>query len=65
MAHTENMLNNLKKENPIALVLNLENDQEKSMEQLCKCLDNLSNTVDSLSSKLNQIESFLIVNKTV
>ena len=31
MAHTENTLKDLKKENLIALVLNLQNDQEKLM----------------------------------
>ena len=32
MAHTENTLKDLKKENIIALVLNLQNDREKFMK---------------------------------
>ena len=36
MAHTENTLKDLKKENLIALVLNLQNDQEKLMEKTLK-----------------------------
>ena len=64
MAHTENMLKDLKKENLIALVLNLQNDQEKLMEKFCDHLDTLSNTVDSLPSKLDLVES-LVVTKTV
>ena len=35
------------------------------MEKSCKRLDKLSNTVDNLSSKLNQVESSLVVTKTV
>ena len=65
MAHTENTLKDLKKENHIALVLNLQNDQEKLMEKFCERLDTLSNTVDNLSSKLDLVESSLVVTKTV
>ena len=65
MALTENMLKDLKKENLIALVLNLQNDQEKLMEKFCEHLDTLSNTVDNLSSKLDLVELSLIVTKTV
>ena len=56
MAHIENMINDLKKENLIALVLNLQNERGKFMEKFCKCLDTLSNTVDNLSSKLDLVE---------
>ena len=55
----------LKKENLIALVLNLQNDQEKLTQKFCKCLDPLSNTVANFSSKLDQVESSLVVTKTV
>ena len=65
MAHIENMLKDLKKENLIALVLNLQNERDKFMEKFCKHLDTLSNTVDNLSSKLHLIESSLVVTKTV
>lgn len=34
IAHTENTLKDLKKENLIALVLNLQNNPEKMMEKL-------------------------------
>ena len=65
MAHTENTLKDLKKENLIALVLNLQNDREKLMEKFCERLDTLSNTVDNLSSKLDLFESSLVLTKTV
>ena len=65
MAHIENMLKDLKNENLIALVLNLQNEQDKFMEKFCKHLDTLSNIVDNLSSKLHLIESSLVVTKTV
>ena len=35
------------------------------MEKFCECLDTLSNTVDNLSSKLDLVESSLVVTKTV
>ena len=65
MAHTENTLKDLKKENLIALVLNLQNERDKFMEKFCERLDTLSNTVDNLSSKLDLVESSLAVTKTV
>ena len=61
MAHTENTLQDLKKKNFIALVLNLQNDQEKLVVKFCKFLDTLSNTAHNLSSKLDQLESSLVV----
>ena len=61
MAHTENTLKGLKKVNLIALVLNLQNDQEKLMVKFCKLLDALSYTAHNLSSKLDQLESSLVV----
>ena len=65
MAHTENTLKDLKKENLIALVLNLQNERDKFMEKFCERLDTLSNTVNNLSSKLDLVESSLVVTKTV
>ena len=65
MAHIENMLKDLKKENLIALVLNLQNERDKFMEKFCERLNTLSNTVDNLSSKLHLVESSLVVAKTV
>ena len=64
MAHTENTLKDLKKENLIILVLNLKNDREKLMEKFCERLDTLSSTIENLSSKLDQLESSLVVAKT-
>ena len=65
MAHTENMLKDSKKENLIALVLNLQNERDRLMENFCERLDTLSNTVDNLSSKPDLVESSLVVTKTV
>ena len=65
MAHTENTLKDSKKENLIALVLNLQNERDRLMENFCERLDTLSNTVDNLSSKLDLVESSLVVTKTV
>ena len=65
MGHTENTLKHLKKENLIGLVLNLQNEREKLMEKFRKRLDILSNTIDNLSSKLDLVESSLVVTKTV
>ena len=65
MAHTEKKLKDLKMENLIALVLNLQNNLEKLIEKFSECLDTLSNTVDNLSSKLDRFESSVVVTKTV
>ena len=65
MAHAENKLKDLKKENIIALVLNLQNERKKLMEKFRERLDILSNTIDNLSSKLDLVESSLVVTKTV
>ena len=54
MAHTENTLKDLKKEN-------LQNERGKFMEKLCERLDALSNTVDNLTSKLDLVESSLVI----
>ena len=65
MVHTEKKLKDLKMENLIALVLNLQNNLEKLIEKFSECLDTLSNTVDNLSSKLDRVESSVVVTKTV
>lgn len=65
MTPTENTFKDLKKENLITLVLNLENDQEKFTEKFSESLVLLSNIVDNFSSKLDQFESSLAVIKTV
>ena len=65
MPHTENTLKDLKKENLITLVLNLQNERDKLMEKFCERLDTLSNTVGNLSSKLDLVESSLVETKTV
>ena len=56
MAHTENMLKDLKKEYLVVLALNLQKEREKFMEKFCECLDNLFNTDDNLLSKLDQAD---------
>ena len=65
MPHTENTLKDLKKENLITLVLNLQNERDKLMEKFCERLDTLSNIVGNLSSKLDLVESSLVETKTV
>ena len=65
MAHAENKLKDLKKENIIALVLNLQNERKKLMEKFRERLDILSSTIDNLSSKLDLVESSLVVTKSI
>ena len=65
MAHIEITVKDFKKENLIALVLNLQNDWEKLMEKFCKRLGTLSNTVDNLSSELDQVKSSPVLRKIV
>ena len=38
---------------------------EIRLKRYCKCLDTLSNIVDNFSSKLDQVESSLVFNKSV
>ena len=65
MAHTENTLKDLKKENLISLVLSLQSERDKFIDMLGQRTDNLTSTVDNLLSKLAQVESSLVVTKTV
>ena len=65
MAHTENTIKDLKKENLISLVLSLQSDRDKVIDTLGQRIDNLASTVDNLSSKLAQVELSLVVTKTV
>ena len=65
MAHTENTLKDLKKENLISLVLSLQRDCDKVIDTLGQRIDNLISTVDNLLSKLAQVELSLVVTKTV
>ena len=65
MAHTENTPKDLQKENLISLVLSLQSDRDKVIDTLGHRIDNLTSTVDDLSSKLAQAESSLVVTKTV
>ena len=65
MAHTENTPKDLQKENLISLVLSLQSDRDKVIDTLGQRIDNLTCTVDNLSSKLAQVESSLMVTKTV
>ena len=48
MAHTENTLKDLKKENLISLVLSLQSDCDKVINTLGQRIDNLISTVDNL-----------------
>ena len=65
MAHTENTLKDLKKENLISLVLSLQSDCDKAIDTLGQRIDNLISTADNLLSKLAQVELSLVVTKTV
>ena len=65
MAHNEITLKDLKKENLISLVLNLQSERDKFIDMLGHCRDKLTSTVDNLWSKLAQVESSLVVTKTV
>ena len=51
MAHTEITLKDLKEENFITLVLNLQSECDKFIDILSQHIDNLTYTVDNLSSK--------------
>ena len=65
MAHTEISLKDFKKENLISFVLSLQSERDKFTDTLGQRLDNLISPVDNLSSKLAQVESSLVVTKTV
>ena len=65
MAHTRKTLEDFKKGKLISSMLNQQSDLEKFMKKFCERVGNLSNTLDYLSSKLDQTESSLLVNKTV
>ena len=65
MAHTENTLKDLKKKNLFALILNLQNQREKLTEKFCDRLDTLSNTDENVPSKLDLVDSSLVVTKIV
>ena len=65
MAHTEITLKDIKKENLIRLVLRFQNEHDKFIDTLGQRIDNLTSTVDNLLCKLTQVESSLVVTKTV
>ena len=62
---TEIALNNLEKENLVSLVLSLQSERDKFIDKLGQRIDKLASTVDNLLSKLPQVESSLVVIKTV
>ena len=64
MAHTEITLKDLKNENLISLVLSLQSERDKLIDMLGPPIDNLT-TVDNLSNRMAQVESSLVVTKTV
>ena len=63
--YTGNTLDDLKKENLITLVLSLQVEREKLKVKFGELIGNLTNTLDDLSSKLNQVHSSLVVTKTI
>ena len=65
MAHTEITLKDLKKANLVSLVLSLQSECDKFIGTLVPHIDNLTSSVNNLSSKLAQVESSLVVSKTV
>ena len=65
MVHTEISLKHLKEENHVSLVLSLQSEREKFIDTLGQRISNLTSTVDNLPSKLAQVDSSLVVTKTV
>ena len=65
MARTEITLKDLKKENLIRLFLSLQSERDKLIDMLGQCINNLTSTVGSLSIRMAQVESSLVVTKTV
>ena len=65
MAHTEITQKDIKKENLISLVLRFQSERDKFIDTLGQRINNLTSTVDNLLCKLTQVESSLVVTKTV
>ena len=55
----------MRKENQVNLVLNLQNERGKFIDTFDQHINNPTSTADNLTSKLVQVESSLVVTKTV
>ena len=65
IAHTEITVKNLKKEDFISLVLNLQSECDQFIDRWGQHIDNLISLVDNDVSKFTQVKSSLMVTKTV
>lgn len=65
MASTEILLKDLEKTKLITLVFNLQNKLEKFIDKFSKPIGKLITTVENLATKFKQVESNLLVTKTV
>lgn len=65
MASTEILLKDLEKIKLITLVFNLQNKLEKFIDKFSKPIGKLITTVENLATKFKQVESTLLVTKTV
>ena len=65
MASTEILLKDLEKTKLITLVFNLQNKLEKFIDKFGKPIGKLITTVENLATKFKQVESTLLVTKTV
>ena len=55
----------MRKENQVNLVLNLQNERGKFIDIFDQHINNPTSIADNLTSKLVQVESSLVVTKTV
>ena len=55
----------MRKENQVNLVLNLQNERGKFVDTFDQHINNPTSIADNLMSKLVQVESSLVVTKTV
>ena len=60
MVYLEITLKDLQKENPITLILNLRNEREKFIETFGQRINNVTFTVDNLTSKFDQVKPSLV-----
>ena len=60
MACLETVLKDLKNENIITLVLNLRNERRKFIDKIGQGINNITFTVDNLTSKFIQVEPSLV-----
>ena len=60
MACLETVIKDLKNENIITLVLNLRNERRKFIDKIGQGINNITFTVDNLTSKFIQVEPSLV-----